>query len=72
MRLEAEAKGAEWELAAQTLGDALGRGLGPTEQAKLTWATVGMASRSKRGRSRAFVAARPAAKKKQTAQKAIQ
>ena len=38
--IEAEAQGEEWELAEQALGDALGLGLGTTEQAK-RWALIG-------------------------------
>ena len=44
--VEAEAKGEEWELAAQTLGDALGLGLGATEQAK-RWALIGIEHEAK-------------------------
>ena len=44
--VEAEAKGQEWELAEQTLGDALGFGLGATEQAR-RWALIGMEHEAK-------------------------
>jgi hypothetical protein len=44
--IEAEAQGEEWELAEQTLGDALGLGLGATEQAK-RWALIGMEHEAK-------------------------
>tara|TARA_B110000977_G_C10846863_1_gene404243 strand:+ start:48 stop:548 length:501 start_codon:yes stop_codon:yes gene_type:complete len=44
--VEAEAQGEEWELAEQTLGDALGLGLGATEQAR-RWALIGMEHEAK-------------------------
>ena len=44
--VEAEAKGEEGGLAAQTLVDALGLGLGATEQAK-RWALIGMEHEAK-------------------------